>query len=428
MEYQVEELSPVKIQVKGKIPAEKINEKFLEEYKNLRKKVNIKGFRKGKVPLQYIKKLYKDSVKLDVLEKTLNEALEKIIKEKEIKYIDDPNVKEVSEIDEGKELTFTVEFYKIEDFEVKGYKDLEFEIEKEEVTEDMFQEALENVLKKFTYYEDAENEQVKEGYQIVADIEVFDKDGNKIDKLTREDFILTIGQNFYLPDFDQYFIGLSKDDETEVNHNVKLDGEEKELNFKIKVKWIKKPVIPELNEEFISQFGEEYKSVEDFKQKLRDQLERELEEKRKRELTEMALEKLREINKFEYPEILLKKQIEFLKESYRLPKDSKLPPEKEDELRITADKFIRNAIILDKIIKKENIQLQTEDIETKFQKIADMFNLDVENVKKFYYSRPNDYNKMLEDLINDKAINFILENIKVKEIPSEKKEVEEDKE
>jgi len=425
MEFQVEEVSPVKLKVDVKVPKEKIDEKFQEEFQKLRKKVNIKGFRKGRVPLPYLKKLYKDSVKIEVLDKVLNETISEIIKEKNIRYVDEPKVVDVSDIDEGKDLNYTVEFYKIEDFEVDGYKDLEIEIEKEEVTEDMFNEAVENILKRFTYYEDAEDDAIKEGYQVLLDVEAFDREGNKIDKYSGEDVVLTIGQNYFLPGFDEYLIGLKKDDETEVTHTVKDEGEEKDLNFKIKVKWIKRPVVPELNEEFISQFGDEYKSVDDFKQKVREQLEKELEEKKRRILIDKALDKLREINKFEYPEVLLEKQIEFLKETYRLPKDKELLDEEYEKLREIADKQIRNAIIINKIIEKENIQLETKDIEDKFKKIADMFNLDVERVKEFYYKRPNDYNRLLDDLINDKAINFILEHIKVKEIPPQEKEGEE---
>ncbi len=425
MEYQVEEISPTKIKAEVKIPQDVMANAFQDEYRKLKQRVNIKGFRKGKVPIQYIKKLYKDSVKLDVLQKVINEALEKIIKEKNIKYVDEPNVTNVSEIEEDKDLNFTVEFYKIQDFEVEGYKDLEIEIEKMEVTDEMYEEAIQNILKRFTYYEDAENEVIKEGYQVLADIEAYDKAGNKIERYSGVDIVFTIGQNYFIPNnFDKYFIGLKKDDETEVSHTVNLDGEEKELNFKIKVKWIKKPVVPELNEDFISQFGDEYKDIEDFKRKVREQLEREIEERKKRIITDKALEKLREINKFEYPEVLLKKQIEFLKEAWRLPKDKELPEETMDNLRVTADRQIRNAIILNKIIEKEKIELKTEDIETKFKKIADMFNLDVEKVKEFYYKRPNDYNRFLDDLINDKAIDFILKNVKVKEV--EKKEENEE--
>ena len=415
MEYELKEISPVKLEADVTIPAEEVNKKFNEKFKELKKKVNIKGFRKGKVPISYIKKLYGESIKFDVLENVVNDSLKKIIEEKELRYVDEPKVKEVSEIEEDKEFKYSVEFYKIEDFEVNGYKDLEIEIEKEEVTEDMFNEALDNVLKRFTSYEDAIDGPVKEGYQIVAKIEAFNKDGEKIDKLSSEEMVLTIGQNFFLPDFDQYFIGLSKDEETEVSHNVNLDGEEQEVNFKLKVLWIKKPIVPELTDEFVSQFGEEYKSVEDFKQKLREQLERELEEKKKRILTDKALEKLREINKFEYPEILLEKQVKMLQEGYKGPNK----PD-EEELKKMADTQIRNAIILNKIIEKEGIKLESQDIEEKFKKISEMFNLDVENIKKFYYSRPDDYNRLLDDLINDKAINYILENIKV--IETEKKE------
>ena len=418
MEYDLKEVSPVKLEANVTIPSETVNKEFLNEFKKLKKKVNIKGFRKGKVPISYLRKLYGDSVKFDVIQNLVNNSLKKIIEEKEIRYVDEPQVKDISEIEEGKDFKYCVEFFKIEDFDVKGYDNLEIEIEKEEVTEEMFNEALENILKRFTSYEDAVNEQVKEGYQIVAKIEAFNENGEKIDKLSGEEVVLTIGQEFFLPDFDKYFIGLSKDDETEFTHPIKLDGEEKEISFKVKVLWIKKPIVPELNDEFVSQFGDEYKSVDNFKQKLKEQLEKELEEKRKRILTDKALEKLRELNKFEYPEILLEKQVKLLKEGYKGPQ-----PTDEEELRKIADTQLRNAIIINKIIEKEKIQLETQDIEDKFKKIAEMFNLDVENVKKFYYSRPNDYNKFLDDLISDKAINFILEKVKVKEItPEETKE------
>ena len=417
MEYELKEISPVKLEAEVKIPLEEVNEKFLEKYKDVRKKASIKGFRKGKVPIQYIRKLYYESVKYDVLEKLLNDTLKKIIEEKDIRYVDDPKISDASEFEENKDFSFKVEFNKIEDFEISDCKDLEIEVEKEEVTDEMFNEALEGILKRFTTYEDAVDEQVQEGYQIVAKIEAFNKEGEKVEEFSRDEMVLTIGQNYFLPGFDEYFIGLSKDDETEVTHTVvNNDGEEQELNFKIKVLWIKKPVVPELNEEFISQFGDEYESVDDFKQNLREQLERELEEKRKRIVIDKALEKLREINKFQYPDILLQKQVEFLKKNY----NTQNPPD-EEELRKMADTQIRNSIILDKIASKENIEIKTDDIENKFENISNSFNIDLENVKKFYYSRPEDYRRFLDDVLNEKVLNFIYENVKIKEV-EEKKE------
>jgi trigger factor len=425
MEITLESQSATKKLVNITIPKEIVSEEIKKEIEKVRKKANIKGFRKGKAPISLIKKMYGDSIKYEALNKLINDSLSKAIEDNKINYVGDPIVKDVSDISEDEELKISAEFNCVEDFEVDDYKGIKVDVEKLELTEEMEKNAIDNILTRFTYFEDVEDDTpIEEGFQIVVNIEAT-LNGEKLEDLCREDFILTVGEDSYLPGFDDYFIGLNKDDETEVTHTIFKDGEEVEANFKIKVLWVKKPVVPELDDEFISQFGEEYKSVDDFKEKIKKEINDNLERQIRDEAIEGILEKLREKYNFQYPEVLLEKQIEYLKKSYNklAGEDDK---EYEERIRDIADKQIRNTLILSKIEKAENIVANPEDIENEIKKVAEQFNIEPEKIRNYYLSNQ----KLLEDLINkittDKVLDFLYKNSEINFI--EKDQVSEEDE
>ncbi len=425
MEVQLEQPSSVQKILKVKIPSETVDKELGAEFQKIRKKASLKGFRKGKVPMHIIKKLYGDSAKYEVVNKLINDSLFKAIADNKIVYVGDPAIKDITDIEEGKDFGYTAEFDCIEEFELKDYKNIEVEVEKLEVTEEILNDSIQSILKRFTYFEDVEDENtpIEEGFQVVAEVEAF-INGEKYEKLSKEELVLTIGENTFLPDFDTYFIGLTKNDETEVTHNVEIDNEEKEVTFKIKVKWIKRPVVPELDEEFIKQFGEEYKSVEEFKEKVKKEIEENYKQQTRNEIIEKLMEKLREENTFQFPEKLIEKQVEFLKKS-----TPKLPTESDgdynDRIREIAITQIKNSIILEKIEKKENIKVTKEDFDKEFEKLSKAFNLTKEAIRDIYIKNEELYRNLHDKILTEKTFDFLIDNIKVKYIePSEEKEEE----
>ncbi len=425
MEIQLETPSPIKKIVNIEVDKDTVNEELAKEVKKVRKKAKVKGFRKGKVPITLIKKMYGDSIRYEVLNKLLNESLSKAIYDNKINYVGDPSIKDVSEIEEDKELKITAEFDCIEEFEVENYKGIKVEIEKLEVTDEIFDNALKNILSRFTYFEDVEDEdaQIEEGDQVVADIEV-NVDGEKDEELSKTEAVFTIGENHYLPEFDNYFIGMTKNDETVASHEFHKDDEIVKGDFTIKVKWIKKPVVPELDEDFISQFGEEYGSVEDFKSKIKEDLESNFKEQMKNDMVEQILEQLRKHHNFQFPEILIDKQVEFLKKKSNNKLVNESDEDFEKRLRESAEKQIRNSIILEKIEKTENIKPSQEDIDKELQKLAIQFRVPFENIKEFYLKNNELSQELLNRVSNNKVFDFLIENA---EIIYKEKESENDK-
>jgi len=406
MEIQIEDLSPVKKEVKITIPSENVNSELEKQYKNIRKKVQIPGFRKGKAPLSMVKKMYANSAKYEVMDKLINEGIGKAITENKINYVGEPVVKEVSELEENTDFSFKAEIECFEDFELKDYKGLKLEAEKKEVTDEMLENAIKDILKRFTYFEDIEDDKtpIEKGFQVVIEVEAFDGE-EKIDKYSKEEVVMTVGENNFLPGFDDYLIGLVKGDETEVKHVVNLDGEEKELTFKIKVKWIKRPIVPELDEEFISQFGEEFKSVEDFKNKVKEDLQKNFDRQVKDELINKALQKLREMHDFKVPESIIKKTAEDYKKTYSWMN--------EEDLLKMAEERIKNTLILMKIKDKEDIKVTKEEIDNEIEQLAAQFQSNVEKIKELYKNNPQMYESLYEKLLTDKVLDFIIDNAEV---------------
>ncbi len=424
MEIQLEVPTATKKVVNVSIPSDTVSEALSKEYQKIRKKASVKGFRKGKVPLHIIKSMYGDSAKYEVLNKLINDSLSKAISDNNIQYVGDPVVKDVSDLKEGEELKITAEFDCIEEFEIKDYKGLEIEVEKIEATEEMYDNAIRNVLERFTYFEDVEDENIpiEKGFQVVAEIEAF-VNGEKDEALSKDEIILTIGNDYYLPGFDDYFIGLTKNDETEVNHTFTKDNETVEGTFKIKIKWIKKPVVPELDEDFVAQFGEEYKDVEDFKNKIKDEINENFKMQMRDKSIEQILEKLREDNKFEIPQILIEKQIEFNKKNMQ-----KLPDEDDEAFnkRVAeySEKQVRNSILLDKIEKLENIKVEQADFDKEFERLAKQFRAEPQMLKEFYMKNNEHMQQLYSKLLTDKTFDFLLDNAKINYIEKKEESVE----
>jgi trigger factor len=129
MDIQLETPTATKKIVNVSIPKATVADELSKEFQKIRKKASVKGFRKGKVPLNMIKSMYGDSAKYEVMNRLINDSLSKAIAEKEILYVGDPVVKDVSELDENEDLKITAEFDCIEEFEIKDYKGIEIEVE-----------------------------------------------------------------------------------------------------------------------------------------------------------------------------------------------------------------------------------------------------------------------------------------------------------
>ncbi len=263
---------------------------------------------------------------------------------------------------------------------------------------------------------------MQDGDQTVIDFDGY-VDGKRFEGGKSEDYPLTIGSHSFIDTFEEQLIGKNIGEECEVNVTFPEEYHAKELAgkpavFKVTVKEIKMKELPELNDEFAEEVSE-FETLDEYKADIRSKL---LERKQKEAAIEnenRVVEKVVENASMEIPEKMLETQVQNMINDYaRRMQNQGMPMEQymqytgmtleslQEQTRPQAEKSIRTRLVLEAVVKAEDIQISDEAVEEELQKMADSYKMEVEKVKEFMGER--ELKQMREDLAVQEAIDFLV--------------------
>jgi trigger factor len=429
-----------KVDFEVKLSSEEMKTEEKEKIDEIKKNMNIPGFRKGKVPINYIKTKFSKEINADVDDNIKRKYIQKVFvekKDKDIVPININNALESSEIeiDENSKtatLKFNAVIYPIIDIKKDAYSNLEVEIKKFEVTEKDIQDKLLQKAENFIDYK--EHEIVIDGKDnIFLNIDIYfkDKDGQLLDVLTRNNLSVNIASNDY-PDLKEKVIGMKPDEEKSMKIKIPEDpavgfedfvGKELELTFKLLK--IKERIIPEIDEELAIKAG--YESLSEMKKEIEDNLNKEVKKRIKQEKKEKLSEKIIENCQFNIPEELIEYEFANMMQKYAMifkgrPIEDILSiygykniddwKEKSKEPII---KNIKNDLIIDAIIKSEKFELDKEAIDAKLEEESKAEGKSKSEFKRFLIT--NKYYDVWKKQITEEAMaNKLVENTKFIEV------------
>ncbi len=363
-------------------------------------KVEIKGFRKGQAPKNLAAKyISSQGVLLDAAEALAQGALDAAITEHALTLIDRPELK-VDALEEDKcVLTFVCPV--LPDVTVGDYKALEYKEDEVKVEDKEVDDQIADLLDKKADLELKEEGEVEDGDTVVIDYEGF-LDGVAFEGGKGENYDLVIGSHSFIPGFEEQLIGMKAEETKDIKvtfpenyHAENLKG--KEATFTVTVHEIKKKVLPELNDEFVKELKyENVNTVEELRNYTKDNLAKRKEDQAKADAETALLDKLAEIVEVEIPEPMVKSELDSMVQNYEsrlmqqgisLAQFLQLTGQKIEDLRETmkddAKKRIKLNLGLDEIAKKENVEATEEDINNEYQRLADMYGMSVEDIKKY---------------------------------------------
>ncbi len=425
---QVEDLSAVRKKVTFEVPQDRVSETLEAQYRDLKKNAQIKGFRRGKVPMEIIKNLFREQVLSDTAKKIIEDTFELGLDEKKIKPITVINLDQ-EPLDPEKAFVYTVEIEAPPELDVKGYKGLSLNKTVREVKDSDVDERLEVVRQRNARLAPIpETRSVQDGDHLVVDVEAL-ADGETIKSLSVKDYHLEMGRNFYLPDFDSHLIGLKLAEPVTINHILAEDFPRKELagkpvTFTLTIKEAKERVIPELNDELAKDVGQ-FESLEDLKKHVTEDLRDVYDMDLKEGLRKQIVEKIIEANPFESPESLVESRIDAIVMGARQNlanqgidmKRFPLPDKAQrDSIRPKAEQQVKAALILKAIAEKEEILVSQEEIDAEIEKRAKFLGWSPDFLKDQL-----EENERMEDftssLLEDKIYLFIEQQADVTEVP-----------
>ena len=221
-----------------------------------------------------------------------------------------------------------------------------------------------------------------------------------------------------LAEFYRGLINTKPGDEKEIeaiypkdHHDANLAG--KIINYKIKVKEVKERTLPEMNDEFARSLGE-FKDLADLKQKIKEDLERKAKEQEERDLKNQLVRDVVKKNTFEVPQTLLKYYLDSVVERFKQSQKDIQEDKIREEHKEMGENRIRWEFLMYQIADKEKIEVTQADIDDFTQKFAKNYNLKLEQAKQFL-ARQTKIKNLKEDILEEKVLEFLLKNAKIRE-------------
>ena len=412
----LEEKNMVKLVIES--TAEEFEAGLNTAYNKNKSKISLPGFRKGKAPRKMIEKMYGAEVFYeDAANSIIPDAYAKAADECGLELVSQPKIN-VTQLEAGKPFIFEAVVATKPEVELGQYKGVEVTKADTEATDADVEEELKRVQDQNSRTVAVTDRAVKDGDNTVIDFEGF-VDGVAFEGGKGTDYPLTIGSHSFIDTFEDQIIGMNIGDEKEINvtfpeeyHVDDLKG--KPAMFKVSVKEIKEKQLPELNDEFaqdVSDFDtlDEYK--DDLKNKIAD-----------RKSKDEAIAKIIESSKMDIPDAMVDTQVNRMVEDFaqRLQQQGLSVEQYFQYTGMTADKImeemkpeavkrIQSRLVLEAVVKAENIETSDEEFEAELKKMAEAYKMELDQIKEFM----GDYEKkqIKEDLAIQKAVDVIVGSV-----------------
>ena len=383
-------------------------------FNKLAKDVEIKGFRKGQAPKSMVRKMINEQhILVEAAESMAQAALEAAIVEHDIELIDRPNL-DIESIS-AEECTLKFICPVKPDVTLGQYKDLGYKVTKPRITTKEVDAEVDKLLESKADLELKEEDGVVEnGDTVVIDFEGF-KDGVAFEGGKGENYDLVIGSGAFIPGFEEQLIGMKSEETREIEVTFPEDYQAEELKgakatFKVTVHEIKFKVLPELNDEFVSELEclEDIKTVEDLKNYIKETLSKNRLAENENKAEEELLDKLAANCQVEVPEVMIENELEdMVKESAQrlysqyasqginMELCENIVRGQKDAMKEDASKRVTIRLILEAIAKAEAVEVSEEDINVEYESIANMYQLETEKVKELIPSHSVKYDLTL---------------------------------
>lgn len=423
MEAKMEKIDVNVVKFEVKVEADKFKEALTRAYKKNIKKFNVPGFRKGKVPMNVVKKYYGVEVLLeDAVNFSIEGSYAEALKENNVRPVDFPKV-EVVQAEEGKDLIYTAEVIVYPEVELGEYKGLNVEKKTYEVTEEEVSAKLKEMQEKNARVE------VKEGAIENGNIAVIDFkgfiDGVAFEGGEGHDCSLEIGSGSFIDNFEEQLVGAKAGDKVEVNVTFPESYGKEELNgkpakFEVEVKEVKAKELPVLDDEFAKEVSE-FETLEALKEDTTKKLEEANTARAEREYEEAILRSVVENAKMDIPAVMVEQEIDRMVQNLaqRLQYQgltleqyfqfTGTDAEKMREyMKENAETKVKTELVLEALQKAEKMEVLDEELKEKASEVSKLYGANDEKMVELLLQ--NQREALVADVMTSKVINFLKEN------------------
>lgn len=423
MSCTVENLEKNMAKLTIEVSADEFEKALQKAYEKNKGKIAINGFRKGKAPRQVVEKIYGPGVFYeDAANILIPDEYSKAAEESGLDIVSQPEI-DVTQVEKGKSFIFTAEVAVKPEVTLGKYLGVEIEKVDADVTDDDINAELEKIREQNARIVEITDRPVQDKDQTVIDFEGF-VDGVAFEGGKGTDYPLTIGSHTFIDNFEDQLIGASVGDEVDVNVTFPEDYQAKELAgkpalFKVIIKGIKVKELPELDDKFAEDVSE-FDNIDAYKEDVKKNLAEKKTEEAKKEKQRRAVNKAVEGAEMDIPEPMIKSQVNNMVNDFaqRLQAQGLSiqkyieyvgtnPQQFMDSLKPEATTRIKNSLVLDAVVKAENIEVSDADYEEELDKMAEMYKMEKDKLKDIIGEAEE--KQIRADLAIEKAAKLIAE-------------------
>ena len=382
-----------------------INDQIIGRFEELKKTVNLKGFRPGKVPVEILKRQFGKAVYGEVLDKVLKESSTKALEDKKIKVVGQPKI-DLKSHGEDKDLEYTIHVEQLPKIKIKELKEIKITNYEIKATNIDIDKRIKDIAKNQNNFKDKNTKKAA----IKGDLVVFDYkatiDGKDFKGGEGKNTQIILGKDLFIKDFDKQLIGVKKQKEKIVDVTLPDNYPHKEYSnrkakFVCKIINIKSPEEIKINDEFAKTLGA--KNLNDLKiivsKQIQEQYKNTLDTITKKEI----LDQLDKFHDIQIPENLIQQETELLnqgRQKEEIEKNKKLNEE-------TAKKRIKIGLILNEFGEQNNLKVNEEEIKSEINKQIQMMPDQAKQITEYYQQNPSAVASLRGGIYEDKIISLI---------------------
>jgi len=431
----------LKRQLKVVVDAGEIGARFDARLHEIKDRVQLKGFRKGKVPVQHLKKLFGRSLMGEVLQQTIEEKSRAAIAERKERPAIQPHIQlpedqqEIEKILSGQaDLSFDMSFEVLPEIKLIDFSELRLERPVADVDDKAIEDAINQLVERSTTFEVAEGRAAEDGDRVTIDF-VGKIDGEPFEGGAGEGVNIVLGQGGFIPGFEDGLKGVKAGEERTISAKFPDDYPEKSLagkdaTFDVKVKEVAVPKRPEVNDEFAKTLGAE--NLEKLRELVVQQIKREYDQASRAKVKRALLDELEKRHDFELPPTLVEREFESiwsqvtqgLEQAGRTFEDEgKTEEQAKEEYRKIAERRVRLGLILGEVGEKAGIQITQDEMRRALVEQARRFPGQERYVYEFYEKNPGALAELRAPIFEEKVVDHILAQAKVEDKKVDREEL-----
>jgi trigger factor len=426
MKVEVQEVGTCERRLEIEIAPESVKKELDQAYRELARKVSIRGFRKGKIPRPVLERYHRSSVEDEVVQKLIPSSFQQAVKDQGLRAVGQPKLDDIN-LNEEKALRYTATVEILPDIALQTLGGWDLTKEVRAVTEADVERELQDLQNRHvSLVSITEDRPVQQGDYVLISFEGF-RDGQPLQGTKTENYALVVGSKSVIDSVEQGLVGMRKGEAREIPvqfpesyQNRSLAGQE--VTFHVVVNEIKERVLPALNDEFAKEVGG-VDTLAELTAKLRQNQEEAADREGRRALHEVIVSRLIEANPFELPPGMVEAETEMhladLQRQFRAQQGDTTPlqvsEEMRQQLREQGITRIKRELLLDEIAKREALTVEDADVEAHLTRLAERTEQRLEYIRR-QMEQSGALDSIRHNLLADKVLDFVAAQCTVTEV------------